>query len=117
MNVSISFLMVAEAAPVSGPAGAAGDPMGLRMLIPMGIMVCIFYFVLIRPQQKKAKEHERLLKTLKSGDRVATNSGILGVVVAVKDKSVTLRSADTKLEIQKASVAEILERTGEATDK
>lgn len=77
-------------------------------------MIVIFYFVLIRPQQKKAKEHQQLLKTVKPGDKVVTSGGILGVVITVKEKTVTLRSADTKLEITKSAIAEITERSGDA---
>jgi preprotein translocase subunit YajC len=70
----------------------------------------VMYFVMIRPQQKKAKEHEALLKALKVGDKVVTSGGILAVVVSVKDKSVSVRSADTKLEVLKSAVTEITER-------
>ena len=81
------------------------------MLIIMGL---IFYFLLIRPQQKKAREHEALMKTIRSGDKVTTTSGIIGTVVNIKDKTVSIRSADTKLEILKSAVAEITEKAGEA---
>jgi preprotein translocase subunit YajC len=73
-------------------------------------MVVVFYFILIRPQQKKAKDHAELLKTLRPGDKVLTTGGVLGVVVGVKDKSVSIRSADTKLEVLKSAVTEITER-------
>ena len=73
-------------------------------------MVLVFYYILIRPQQKKAREHTELLKTLRPGDKVLTNGGILGVIVGVKEKSVSIRSADTKLEILKSAVTEITER-------
>lgn len=73
----------------------------------------VFYFLLIRPQQKKAKDHAALLKTVRPGDKVVTSSGILGVVLTVKEKTLTLRSADTKLEITKSAIAEITERSGD----
>lgn len=76
----------------------------------MLIMIVIFYFVLIRPQQKKAKEHEELIKTLRAGDRVTTTSGIVAVVISVKEKTVSIRSADSKLEVTKSSITEIQER-------
>ena len=79
-------------------------------------MIVIFYFVLIRPQQKKAKEHQQLLKTVKAGDKVLTSGGILGVIITVKEKTVTLRSADTKLEVTKSAIAEITERSGETSE-
>ncbi|MFO1460383.1 MAG: preprotein translocase subunit YajC [Verrucomicrobiota bacterium] len=83
------------------------------MLTQLGMivfMVVIFWVLLIRPQQKKAKEQADLLKTLKSGDRVATTAGILGIITSVRDDAITLRSGDTKLELQKSAVAQILER-------
>jgi preprotein translocase YajC subunit len=56
-----------------------------------------------------------LLETLRSGDRVVTTSGIIGVVVTVKDKTISLRSADAKMEVTKSSVVEILERGGDSS--
>jgi preprotein translocase subunit YajC len=77
--------------------------------VPLALLMVVFWFVLIRPQQKKAKEHAQMLTKIKSGDRVVTSSGIIGTVVAVKDKSITVRTAgDTKLEFTKGSIGEIL---------
>ncbi len=84
----------------------------VQMLGMMAIMGFMFYFVLIRPQQKKAKEHAALLKTVKSGDKVVTSSGIVGTVVNVKDQIVSIRSSDSKLEVLISSVTEIKERAG-----
>lgn len=79
-------------------------------------MFVIFYFILIRPQQKKAKAQTELLKAVKPGDKIVTTSGILGVVITVKEKAISIRSADSKFEITKTAVAEILERSGEASE-
>jgi preprotein translocase subunit YajC len=68
------------------------------------------YLLLILPQQRKAKQHAQLLKALKAGDKVVTSSGIVGVVVSVRDHQVTLRSEDAKLEMLKSSIQEVLER-------
>ena len=76
----------------------------------------VFYFIMIRPQQKKAKEHAALMKGIRKGDKVVTSSGILGIVVGVKEKSVSIRSDETKLEILKSAVTEISERSGEAAE-
>ena len=84
--------------------------------MPLVLMVFVFYFVFIRPQQKKAKEQESLLKGIKPGDKIVTSSGILGVVLSVKEKSVSIRSADTKLEILKSSVSQLTERAGEGSE-
>jgi preprotein translocase subunit YajC len=69
----------------------------LTSIVPMVLLFVIFYFVLIRPQQKKAKQQAEMLKTVKSGDKVVTTSGIIATVVTVKDDSITVRSADLKL--------------------
>ena len=72
-------------------------------MVPLVLLMVVFYFIIIRPQQKKAKELAALVETLKPGDRVLCNSGIVGSVVSVKDKNVTLRSADSKIEVLKSS--------------
>ncbi len=82
-------------------------------LVPLALLVAVFYFALIRPQQKKAKDHATLLKAVRAGDKILTSSGIVAVVVTVKEKTLTVRSADAKFEITKSAIAEITERSGE----
>lgn len=79
------------------------------LLVFMGV---VFYFLLIRPQRVRAKQQDSLLKNLKSNDRVVTSSGIVGIVISVKEKSITMRSADSKLEVLKSAVTEITEKSG-----
>jgi preprotein translocase subunit YajC len=67
------------------------------------------YFLLIRPQNQQRKKLAALAETLKAGDKVVTSSGIIGVVITVKDNSVSLRSADAKMEITKSSIVQILD--------
>ncbi|HPU56000.1 MAG TPA: preprotein translocase subunit YajC [Verrucomicrobiota bacterium] len=107
------MLWTAALLAAQSPTGNQVNPTGelLKMVGMIGIFIFIFYFVAIRPQQKRAKEHEAMLKTLKRGDRVVTNSGILGIVVSVKDESVTVKSDDSKLEITKSAIAQILQRS------
>ena len=76
------------------------------MLVLFGV---VFYFILIRPQSQQRKKQAALLTALKAGDKVATASGIVGIVITVKDNTVSLRSADAKMEVTKASVTQILE--------
>jgi preprotein translocase subunit YajC len=98
------------------PPGTQPDPRG-QMLYTLGMLLFmgfIFYFLIIRPQRVRARQQENLLKTLKKGDKVVTGSGIIGTVVAVNDKSISIRSADTKLEILKSAVSEVTERGGES---
>ncbi len=100
---------------------AMGQPQGQQQapfwmqLFPLVLLVVVFYVALIRPQQKKAKQHAELLKSIKPNDRVITSSGIVGIVISVKDNTVTLRSADAKFEVVKSAISEIKERGGDAT--
>lgn len=86
-------------------------------MIPLILLLVVFYFILIRPQQKKAKEHKQLLTTLRPGDKVLTSGGVIGTVITVREKTVTLRSADAKLELTKSAVGEIVERSGDSSEK
>ena len=98
----------APAAASSGtPAAQQGSPFGL--LFPMVLIFVVMYFLMIRPQSQQRKKQAKLLEALKSGDKVVTSSGIVGIVISVKDSTVSLRSADAKMEVTKASVVQILE--------
>jgi preprotein translocase subunit YajC len=83
-------------------------------MVPLVLLLVVFYFILIRPQQKKAKAHQELLKTLRPGDKVVTSGGVLGTILTVKEKTITIRSSDTKLEVTKGAVSEIVERSGDS---
>jgi|ERR1043166_7199185 len=95
--------------------GTAPNPQGefVKTMGFMAIMAFAFYFVIIRPQRLKSKELQKTIQALKAGDKIVTSSGIVGIVVSVKDKTLSIRSADTKLEILKSAVTEITERAGE----
>ncbi len=96
------------------PPGQSSAPPWVNM-VPLVLLVVVFYFILIRPQSKKAKEHAEMLKTVKPGDKVVTSGGIVGVVVTVKEKTLSVRSADSKFEVTKAAITEITERGGESS--
>ncbi len=85
-------------------------------LVPLVLLVVVFYFALIRPQQKKQRQHTEMLKTVRPGDKIITSGGIVGVVVSVKEKTLSLRSADAKFEVTKSAIAEISERSGESSE-
>lgn len=79
---------------------------GLGFLVPLILMFVVFYFLLILPQKKRQQKLQELITSLKPGDKVITNGGIIGVVMAVRDESITIKSADkTILEIARSSVA------------
>ena len=86
-------------------------------LLPMMLVIVIFYLILIRPQQKKAKELETMIKSLKPGDKVVAGGGIVGVVVSVKDRTVCIRSEDAKFEVLKTAVTDITDRANGPASK
>ena len=112
MNDLIGFL-AQTTPPAASPAGqgaaAQNSPFGNSMIIPMVLIFVIMYFMMIRPQSQRAKQQKKMLETLKSGDKVATSAGIVGVVITVKDSTVSLRSADAKMEVTKDSITQIIE--------
>lgn len=105
-----SFLLLAQAA-----QSAPNQPNFFISMMPLVFILVIFYFLLIRPQQKKQKEHERLVKSVKTGDRVVTNAGIHGVISNVKEKTVIIKIADNvKVEFDRGAIAAV-ERSEEST--
>ena len=81
---------------------------GLAQLLPIVLIIVIFYVLLIRPQQKLQRQLQETIASLKTGDRVITNGGIIGVITAVRDTSFMIRSADkTILEIARSAIAGI----------
>jgi len=104
--------MMALIPPPSGSGQQSTAP-SWSSFVPMGLLLVVFYFALIRPQQKKAREHGEMLKAIKPGDKVVTTGGVVAVVVSVKEKTVNIRSADSKFEVTKAAIAEVTERSGE----
>ncbi len=102
MQIPHTLLLIAEAA----PGQPAGNP--LMSFVPLIFIFVIFYFLLIRPQQKKQKEHLKLVQSLKSGDRVVTTAGIHGLITNVKETTITLKVADNvKMEFDKSSVVNV----------
>lgn len=91
--------------------GAPGQPQQSiwMSMLPMILIVVVFYFILLRPQQQRAKQQRKMMAALKSGDKVVTSSGIIGVVITVKERSVTMRSTDSKFEVSKSAITEVLD--------
>jgi len=99
MIAAFTALLVIQAAPARGT-----NPM-LPLLIQMGAIFAIFYFLMIRPQQKRQKEVQKMLSGIKKGDRVVTASGLYGTVAGIKDDVVVLQIADNvKVEMVKSAV-------------
>jgi preprotein translocase subunit YajC len=122
MNLSgLKYLLAAAAEAPSQTAAAATqteqDPRAklFQTVLLFGGMVLMMWLMLFRPQQKRAKELENMLKNLRAGDKIVTSSGIVGVVISLKDRTISIRSSDTKLEVLKSAVAEVTERGGETS--
>ena len=93
-------------------AQSAGSPApggGLAPLLMMVVFIGIFYFLLIRPQQKKAKEHQNMVKSLSVGDEVVTSGGILGKIVEMGDAFITLEIApNVQIKVQRFQVTSLM---------
>jgi preprotein translocase subunit YajC len=100
----IDLSIFAQAAPTTkGPESILGSP-----FVMMGLMVVMFYFLLIRPQQKQRKEMAARIASLQSGDKVVTTSGIHGIVHNVKEHTVVVKVAEgTMLEFDKPAIAHV----------
>ena len=104
----MDWIMLAMAQP-SGEGGASP----LSMLFPILGMLAIFYFLLIRPQQKRQKDTQKMISALKNGDRVLTSSGIYATISGVKDDTFILKIADNvKIEVLKSAVSGLVEKGG-----
>jgi len=101
---SISISILAQAAPApAGTQGILGSP-----FVMMGLMVVMFYFLLIRPQQRQRKEMAARISALQSGDKVVTSAGLHGIIHNVKDHTVVIKVAEgTMLEFDKTAVATV----------
>ena len=97
----------------TGGTGTGGEGGGFSAFIPIILMFAIFYFLLIRPQQKKAKEHRELLSALKVGDNVLTNGGLYGKVTGLKENIVTVEIAPkVRVKISRGSISGLTTRDG-----
>jgi preprotein translocase subunit YajC len=106
-NVVFSLLFAAVFPSYAFAEGSSAA--GFGSLMPLLFIFIFFYFFLLRPQQKKAKEHQNLLKTLKKGDRLVTSGGIHAVMVSIKEKTFEVKIADNvNIQISKEAVSEVI---------
>ena len=97
-------------------SGSGGASSMTNMLFPLILMFVIFYFLLIRPQQKKQRQHQDMLKNLRKGDKVITSGGLYGVVIKVTDKDVVLEVADkVNLRFTLGAIGTVREREGDGS--
>ena len=104
--------MLIELAYAMAPSPEGGQPGGMGSIItsfmPLILIFIIFYFLLIRPQAKKAKEHKKMLDNLKRGDKVITQGGVFGVIDSLDTNTVTLKVAEnTKMKFSRSAITSI----------
>ena len=98
------FAQAQTGSPASVPGGGIGS-----FFVPLIFIFVIMYFVMIRPQKKRQEQQQKLVASLKSGDRVVTNGGIHGLIANVKETTVLLKVADNvKIEIDKSAVTNVM---------
>jgi len=106
-------VILAQAAASPAPSGFDA----LKGMLPIILMFGAMYFLLIAPQRKKQKEHEKMMNSLKVGDEVVTSGGIYGVITSVKDDRFTIRigSDNAKVEVKKGFISELLKKADQAS--
>jgi preprotein translocase subunit YajC len=109
--ISISLentLLLAQAAT---PAGAQGGLLGSPMMLPI-LMIVVMYFVIFRPQQKRMKEHKKLIESVGVSDHVVMESGVHGIITSVKERTVMVKIADNvKVEFERSKVAAVTKKS------
>ena len=98
-------------------AGEASSQSPFFQFIPLVLILGVFWFLIIRPQQKKKKEHLRMVDSLKKGDKVVTNDGIFGTIIKVGDDRVTLEVASkVQMQFERQQVARMDKKVAESKD-
>ena len=105
MFATPAFAQTAGAAPMGGPQDM------LIQFLPLVALVVLFYFLMIRPQQRRVKQHQQTLSALKRGDSVVLSSGVIGKIVRVEDKEVGVEIATgVTVKVRKGMIAEVTAR-------
>jgi preprotein translocase subunit YajC len=116
-NLPLMLFPTGEAGGAAGAASSSNPLQSYGILIVMPLIILVFYFLVMRPQNKKQKEAKKMLENLRKGDRIVTIGGLRGTIVSVKDDAVILKVDDnTKLEYSKSAVATVLKRDEEAME-
>jgi preprotein translocase subunit YajC len=115
VNTIFTALLQQDAAPAQGSPGPFGSLTGI---FPIILMFAVFYFLIIRPQSKKAKLHQQMLGQLKKGDDVVTTGGLIGRITGIKDDEVTLQVQEgVRLRILRSAVTGLQKPPGEQPAK
>jgi preprotein translocase subunit YajC len=114
---SLPLLMGIGGQPASGQASGGGGTQLVTMLVTFGLIIVVFYFLVIRPQNKKTKDAKKMLESIRKGDRVVTIGGMHGYVESVKEDAVVIKiDENVKVKFSKSAVSQILERKDDAGD-
>jgi preprotein translocase subunit YajC len=120
----MTFALLAVPVPAFLQAASGGAPSWTPLLFQFGLIFLIFYFLIIRPQQKQRKTHEEALRNLKRGDRIVTAGGIIADVVHIKETvvdgspkvsmtdEVTVKSAESRIVVERGRIAKIVTAAG-----
>ena len=97
----------------AGGTGTSGEGGGASFFLMMGLIFVIFYFLLIRPQQKQAKQHREMIAALKKGDKIVSTGGLYGTITGLKDDVVIMEIAPkVRVKISRASVSRLMREEG-----
>jgi preprotein translocase subunit YajC len=112
----------AEGQPAEGEQEQAPGFFGSGMILWLALIIGVFYFLMIRPQQKRERQRQEMLASISKGDKVVTNGGIMGKVVGLKESTLVLRVSDdppVKIEMARRAVSQVLdtEEKGEGGDE
>src|SRR3990172_2420011 len=96
------------------PQGGDGGGSLVSTIIMFGAIFLIFYFMIIRPKQKRSKEKEKLLSNLEKGDKVITSGGVHGIISGIDEKTVLLQVSDNvKMKVERSAITQVLSKKGE----
>jgi len=107
----LAHVPILMGAPQAGAAGGSSQGQMMTTFVTFGLVILIFYFLIIRPQNKKQKEAKKMIEALRKGDKVQTIGGIRGTVTAVREATVVIKvDASAKIEFSKSAVASVLDK-------
>ncbi|MEK7250433.1 MAG: preprotein translocase subunit YajC [Bacteroidota bacterium] len=102
---------------MASPPGDGGGGSLISTLIMFGSIIAIFWFMILRPQQKKGKQHQHMIDALKKGDKVVMSGGLHGTIAGLDEKTILVQVADNvKMKFDKGAIASVV-REGEAIEK
>ena len=102
-------MFISNAFAQAAPAAATGSESGLLSMLPLVLMFVVLYFVMIRPQMKRQKEHKAMIDAIAKGDEVVTSGGMLGKISKVGDSYLSLEVAQgVELQVQRGAVVQVL---------